>query len=52
MSTGNSRNNIKGEYLNHPRLTHIIIILEIADELQEMLSDLNRETTKVGLKVK
>ena len=43
---------INGEYLNNLRFADdIVLIAETANDLQEMLSDLNRESLKVGLKM-
>ena len=44
--------NVDGEYLNHLRFADdISMTTEASDELQNMLSDLNREIKKVGLKM-
>ena len=44
--------NINGEFFNHLRFADdIVLISETAEDLQEMVSDLNKESLKVGLKM-
>ena len=52
LSWENKGINIDGENLNHLRFADdIVLISENPDELQAMLSDLNKESLKVGLKM-
>ncbi len=45
--------NVNGKKMNHLRFADdIVIISEKVDALEEMVSDLNNESKKVGLKIK